>query len=170
MTSFIAEVTEDTPANCLLTKSITDKGTFLSITKQGEVPDFRTSGSLKEGETVTVTLRGNKTWQVIAGGDISAGDNVAVGQDGTVVSSEDNSIGYASTSAEEGRLVQIVRTSVGGEGEKGPRGDKGPDGDPGPQGPRGEEGPQGPQGEKGPTGDKGPEGDKGPPGDPGEPE
>ncbi len=158
MTSFKALVTQDVPANRLLTKSGVNNVT-LSITSPGETPDFRSTGFLNQGRIVTVKITDKPSWNVLAEEDIPAGSNVEVGTDGMVVPS-DTGFGYVLEDVEAGKVATVIRSGTGATGEKGPRGDKGPDGDPGPQGP---------EGEKGPTGDKGPDGDKGPPGDPGEP-
>jgi len=159
MTRFKATVSEDIQANRLMVKS-NSKGIFgLSVAKSGDTPEFRSTGKLKEGQEVTVTVKDNISWDVEAGEDIDPGANVGVGEGGTVVASGD-SFGYAVKSAKTGEVVEIVRVSSGGSGEKGPKGDTGP------QGPAGKDGAQGPKGDKGEAGPAGPKGDKGDPGEP----
>src|SRR5690625_3748999 len=177
MTSFKALVTEDVPRNRLLSKSGVSNVT-LSITLPGETPEFRSTGSLKQGRIVTVKFNNKPSWNVLAEEDIPAGSNVEVGNDGMVIPSEDG-FGYVLEDVEAGRVATVIRSGSGGsEGEKGPTGDPGPtgtpgpDGEPGPQGPDGDPGPdgnKGPDGDPGPDGNKGPDGDPGPQGPPGEP-
>src|SRR5690625_1755498 len=128
MAKFKALVSEDIEANRLMVKSRA-RGLFgLSVAKSGDIPAFRSTGKLQEGQEVTVTIKDAISWDVEAGEDITAGADVGVGEGGTVVESDD-SFGYAIKSVEAGDVVEVVRTtSGGGVGEKGPTGDPGPDG------------------------------------------
>jgi len=165
MAKFKAIVSEDIEANRLMVKS-RNRGLFgLSVAQSGDTPEFRSTGKLKGGQEVTVTIKDAISWDVEAGEDITAGADVGVGEGGTVVESED-SFGYAIKSAKTGEVVEVVRVSSGsgGAGEKGPKGDvgpQGPAGKDGAQGPKGEPGAQGPKGEAGPAGPKGDKGDPG---------
>lgn len=169
MTKFKSTVSEDIEANRLMIKTRARSLFGLSVAQAGDTPEFRSTGKLKEGQEVTVTIKDAISWDVEAGEDIESGADVGVGEGGTAVESED-SFGYAVNSAKTGEKVEVVRVSSSGRaGEKGPTGDPGPvggkgsDGDAGAKGPVGD---QGPVGEKGPTGDPGPDGNKGPDGDP----
>src|SRR5690625_866012 len=156
MTSFKALVTEDVPRNRLLSKSGVSNVT-LSITLPGETPEFRSTGSLKQGRIVTVKFNNKPSWNVLAEEDIPAGSSVEVGNGGMVIPSKDG-FGYVLEDVEAGRVATVIRSGSGGsEGEKGPTGDPGPDGN------------KGPDGDPGPDGNKGPDGDPGPQGPPGEP-
>src|SRR5690625_853488 len=160
MSKYKAVVSEDIEANRLMIKS-RSRGLFgLSVARSGDTPEFRSTGKLKEGQEVTVTIKDAISWDVEAGEDITAGADVGVGEGGTVVESDD-SFGYAVKSAKPGEKVEIVRVFSGGSGEKGPKGDPGPAGKDGKDGAKGETGPQGPKGETGPAGPKGDKGDPG---------
>lgn len=112
MTQFKAVVAADVPANRFLSRATTENGVTLSVTPAGEKPDYRSTGPLKAGQEVNVTITNNPTWIIEAGGAIAIGDDVTVGADGRVVTaSGGNEVGYAITAAEAaGQLVTVVKT------------------------------------------------------------
>src|SRR5690625_2156985 len=157
MAKFKAVVSENIEANRLMVKS-RSRGLFgLSDAQSGDTPEFRSTGKLKEGQEVTVTIKDAISWEVEAGEEITAGADVGVGEGGTVVESDDRST-HAIKSVKTGEVVVVVRISSCGTGGKGPTGDPGPTGKPGP------DGDPGPDGKPGPVGDPVPQG---PPGEPG---
>lgn len=158
MTTFKALVTEAVEANRLLSLQGGNGTPTISVTEEGGIPDFRSTGSIEADTEVTVTLKNNPIWQVEAGEDLNAGSYVEVGEGGVIVSSESEGIGYVAEAVEEGELAKLVRKASGGEGTQGPRGPEGPEGPQGPKGDPGEQGPAGEQGPKGDVGDRGPAG------------
>lgn len=143
-TSFKAIVTEDVPANRLLSLAGGNGVPTISITPAGGTPDFRSTGELKADTEVTVTLKNDPVWEIEANEDLSAGTYVEVGEDGAVVASESEGFGYVAEAVESGKLAKVVRKSSGGppgpQGPAGPEGEKGDKGDTGEQGPAGADG------------------------------
>ena len=158
MTTFRALVTEDVEANRLLSLQGGNGTPTISIAKSGETPDFRSVGAIKADTEVTVELKNNPIWTVEAGGDLSAGQYVEVGEDGTIIASSDEGIGYVAESVLEGNIAKLVRKASGRAGAQGPKGDKGDAGDQGPKGDKGDPGDAGAKGDKGDPGDQGPAG------------
>ncbi|GAB2561086.1 hypothetical protein [Gracilibacillus alcaliphilus] len=140
MTTFKAVVTQDVKPNRLLSLTGGNGMPQIAITEPGDTPDFKSTGDLKEGVEVTVTLKNEPIWEVETGEDLSAGAYVEVGEDGVIVASESTGIGYVAEAVEEGKLAKLVRQTSGGAGEQGPRGPKGDKGDQGEPGPKGDKG------------------------------
>ncbi|SHI02157.1 hypothetical protein [Virgibacillus chiguensis] len=165
MSTFDAIVTQDIPANRLLSMTGGNGAPHLSITAAGGSPDFVSTGDLKESQAVTVTMRDKPIWNVEAGEDLTAGQYVEAGEGGVIVGSAGEGIGYVTDAVKAGEIANLVRQSSGGSGEKG---------DPGKNGKSAYEiavdsGFTGTEQEwlnslKGPKGDKGDKGDKGNPG------
>lgn len=118
MTKFKATVSGAIPPNRLLVKGTDVDGITLSAAQPGDVPEFRSTGPLNDGQVVYVTINNAPSWVVEAGEDIAAGDNITVGTDGVAVVATDESFGYAVNNAEEGQLVTVVRV-FGGTGGAG---------------------------------------------------
>ncbi|WHX35273.1 head fiber protein [Paenibacillus polymyxa] len=162
MSKFTAVVTEDVAANRLLSKTVGAEGITLAATTAGGTPDFRSTGTLKKDDVITVIINNSPAWLVEAGEDIAAGATVAAGAGGVVVASE-TGFGYVAKEVKAGELASVIRsTTGGGAGQPGPKGDKGATGPTGPAGPKGD------KGDTGATGAAGAKGDKGDKGDPGE--
>lgn len=140
MRDFKALVKEDVPGNRLLSiKSETQSGEgvlILAVTEPGGTPDFRSTGELKKDTEVFVTMKNDPVWNVEAGEDLTAGTNVAAGENGVVVAGD--GFGYVAESVKAGEIAKVVRK--GGAGERGPRGPQGPEGPQGPKGPKGDPG------------------------------
>lgn len=169
MASFLATVTENIQAYRLINMTNVEEGQpELSPAVDGDTPEFHSTRNLTSGEVVQINVTGKRIFKVEAGEDLQAGDFVKIGEGGTVVTSDDEGIGYVSNQVPSGGIASVVLSSSGGavgpqgpegpEGPQGPQGPKGDKGDPGEQGPQGDTGPQGPQGEEGPQGPQGPAG------------
>src|SRR5690625_6401025 len=103
MAKFKATVIGDVPGNRLLslkaeTRSNEDVMT-ISVTEPGGSPGFRSTGSLKDGQEVSVSIKNNPVWEVEASEDLTVGSYVAVGEGGTVVTGE--GFGYVAESVKE---------------------------------------------------------------------
>ncbi|GAF63644.1 hypothetical protein BTS2_0535 [Bacillus sp. TS-2] len=147
MSQFKAIVTQNVPANRLLSLSGGNGVPTISITEPGGIPDFRSTGALTEGQEVDVTINNAPIWQVEAGETLEAGAYVEVGENGVIVASDNGGIGFLAEPVEEGQTARVVRKSTNvGDGVQGP---PGPQGEPGPQGPPGTDGAQGPKGDPG---------------------
>lgn len=104
---------------------------IIRLAKAGEYADFVSRQDIADGQEVAVSIKGNPVWSVEAGGNISAGDSLAVVADGRVVADAEGSAGYSIQAVAEGEVARFVRGSSGVPGPQGPKGDKG---DPGPAG------------------------------------
>lgn len=131
MSSFDAIVTQDIPANRLLSMTGGNGAPHISITEPGGNPDFVSTGELKENQTVVVTMKDNPIWKVEAGEDLKAGQHVEVGEGGVIVASDNEGIGFVAEKVSAGGLGKLVRKSSGAVGPRGPKGNPGPKGDPG---------------------------------------
>ncbi|WP_456282881.1 head fiber protein [Bacillus sp. JZ34] len=121
MATFKAIVTEDIPANRLLNKTSGEDGIEIAVAKDGDTPEFRSTGELTAGQEVTVNVLDSPIWKVEAGADIKAGEQVKVGTDGTVVpAAEDTGLGYATAAVSKGDLASIVWGAGGSGGSVGP--------------------------------------------------
>jgi hypothetical protein len=129
MSSFDAIVTQDIPANRLLSMTGGNGAPHISITAPGGNPDFVSTGELKANQTVVVSMKDNPIWKVEAGEDLKAGQHVEVGADGVIVASDGEGIGFVSDEVSAGGLAKLVR--AGKVGPQGPKGNPGPKGDPG---------------------------------------
>lgn len=163
MASFLATVTENIQAYRLINMTNVEEGQpELSPAVDGDTPEFHSTRNLTSGEVVQINVTGKRIFKVEAGEDLQAGDFVKIGEGGTVVTSDDEGIGYVSNQVPSGGIASVVLSSSGGavgpQGPEGPQGPKGDKGDPGEQGPQGEEGPQGPQGPAGADGADGADG------------
>lgn len=157
MASFLATVTENIQAYRLINMTNVEEGQpELSPAVDGDTPEFHSTRNLTSGEVVQINVTGKRIFKVEAGEDLQAGDFVKIGEGGTVVTSDDEGIGYVSNQVPSGGIASVVLSSSGGavgpQGPEGPQGPKGDKGDPGEQGPQGEEGPQGPAGADGADG------------------
>lgn len=148
MNTFQAQVTENIAPNRLLSLTGGNGLPQVSITEPEGNPDFRSTGELEADTEITVTLRNAPVWEVEAGENLSAGTYVEVGEEGIIVASEGNGIGYVAEEVAEGEVAKLVRQSGGAS----------------------EQGPPGPKGDKGDKGNKGDKGDKGDPGENAEPQ
>lgn len=153
MAQFKALITEEVPANRLLSIVGRNGSIKIGLTEAGGQPDFHSTGPLEEDSEVTVTIKNDTVWAIEAGEDLEVGTNVEAGEGGVLVASESTGIGYIAEAAEGGELATFIRRASGGSGERGPAGPAGPKGD---------------KGDKGDTGDQGQRGNKGDKGDPGE--
>ena len=144
MSTFKALVMEEVQGNRLLSLEGGNGIPKIKVTEAGGTPDFRSTGAIKAGAEVTVTLKNNPVWQVEAGEDLSAGSYVEVGAGGVIVASSDGEgVGYVAEATEEGKVAKLVRKASGGAGERGPQGPQGPQG---PAGPKGDDGADGADG------------------------
>ena len=160
MASFLATVTEDIQSYRLINMTNAEEGPVeLSAAVDGDTPEFHSTRNLTSGEVVRINVTGKRIFKVEAGEDLQAGDFVKIGQGGTVITSDDEGIGYVSNQVPSGGIASVVLSSSGGAiGPQGPKGDKG---DPGEQGPPGADGADGAQGPKGDKGDPGADGTDG---------
>lgn len=145
----IAVAQGDIPRNRLLVlEGATEDGNkvIIRLAGPGEPANFVSRQDIKDGQEVTVSIKGNPVWAAEAGGNISAGDLLAVDADGKVVADDAGGAGYSIQAASEGELARFVRGSSGTPGPQGPAGPKGDKGDPGDPG---DPGPQGPAGKDG---------------------
>lgn len=161
MAQFKALITEEVPANRLLSIVGRNGSIKIGLTEAGGQPDFHSTGPLEEDSEVTVTIKNDAVWAIEAGEDLEVGTNVEAGVGGVLVASEDTGIGYIAEAAEEGELATFIRRASGGSGERGPVGPAGPAGSDGAKGDKGDTGEQGPEGPQGPRGNTGTKGDPG---------
>src|SRR5690625_1551112 len=106
MTKFEAKVIQDIPAKRLLALGgVNSEGNmeegwetiYLKTSELGWIPDLVTSGELKKGSFVSVTIKDNPVWKVEASQNLPAGTLVMCDVDGRVKSytpSQGNHIGY----------------------------------------------------------------------------
>src|SRR5690554_685616 len=123
MTHFTAKVAERIPANRLIALGGINRDgnpeegwetVYLILSRQGWIPDMVSTGELKKGEFVNVTLKNNPTWKVEAAANLPAGTLVQSTDDGRVkhyVPDDGNHVGYTTHSVEAGGVVTIVRKS-----------------------------------------------------------
>ena len=148
MASFLATVTENIQAHRLINMTSVEEGPpELSAAVDGDTPEFHSTRNLTSGEVVRINVTGKRIFKVEAGEDLQAGDFVKIGQGGTVITSDDEGIGYVSNQVPSGGIASVVLSSSGGaigpQGPEGPQGPKGDKGDPGEQGPAGADGADG---------------------------
>lgn len=114
MEKIIAIVEGNIPANRLLWIYGDKEGRMkIGLPKErGNYIDFVTNVELKDGETVTVSIKENPIWTVEAATKVEIGGNISVDTDGRVGSytSSPVRIGYALNSGEEGDLIRFVRS------------------------------------------------------------
>lgn len=137
----IAVAQTDIPRNRLLVMAGPIQGEVnkvsIRLADAGENADFVSKQDIKKGQEVSIHIKGASVWNAEAGSNISAGDHVGVGADGTLVSDEKGTAGYAIETGSQGDAIQFVRSA---SGVPGPKGDKGDPGERGPQGPKGDKG------------------------------
>lgn len=138
MAEFIARITEDIPANRLLTIVKLEEGIGIGLTTAGGQPEFRSTGPLSVDREVTVSIKGDAVWDIEAGEDLKVGANVVAGEGGVLVATEGASIGYVVKAAEKGEVATFIRRTAGGVGERGPQGAQGAKGNKGDKGDPGE--------------------------------
>jgi len=121
MTKFQAKVTQDIPANRLVglgginTDGNPEEGwetVYLILSKKGWLPDMVSTLDLEKDSIVTVSVKGNPSWNVEASTDIRAGTLVQSDDEGRVkpYSPKDgNYIGFTTHAVNEGEVVEIVK-------------------------------------------------------------
>ena len=114
MEKITAIVEGNIPANRLLWIYGDNEGRMkIGLPKErGNYVDFVTNVELKDGQTVTVSIKNNPIWTAEAATKVEIGDNISVDTDGRVGSftSSPIRIGYALNSGEEGDLIRFVRS------------------------------------------------------------
>lgn len=121
MSTFKAKVSEDIQANRLIglgginTEENPDEGwetVYLIKSRLGWIPDLVSTGDLKEGDIVNVTISGKEVWKVEASENVPAGTLVQCDDDGRVKNyhtDDGNHFGFTTHSAQAGEVVEIVR-------------------------------------------------------------
>ena len=115
MATLKAKVVGDIPAHRLLWLIRSEDGETMRIklpSKGGTPVDFVSTEPLKDGQEVTITIKGNPVWRVEAGEKVAPGDNVYADEDGRIVvhnSTYLHSVGYVLDAGEEGDIVRMVR-------------------------------------------------------------
>ena len=110
-----AIVVGDIPAHRLLWLITSEDGEMMRIklpSKGGYPVDLVSTKPLKDGQEVTITIKGSKIWRVEAGEKVAPGDNVYADEDGRIVvhnSTYLHSVGYVLDAGEEGDIVRMVR-------------------------------------------------------------
>ena len=108
-------VVGDIPAHRLLWLRTSEDGKTLRIGlpwQDGYPVDFVSTRELKDGEEVTVTIKGDPIWLVEAAETLKPGDNVYVDSTGRLIGSHGkhrHSVGYVLDAAQEGDVVRLVR-------------------------------------------------------------
>ncbi|GIN71252.1 hypothetical protein J14TS2_17270 [Bacillus sp. J14TS2] len=132
MTAFKVTISEDIEANRLVTLG---ENATIGATPEGGAPDFHTVRALEEDETVYVEIKGNPTWAIEAGEDLTAGQRVDAGEGGTLIATEGEGIGYVANDVEAGKIATFIQSSsAGAQGPPGKDGAPGKDGSPGKDG------------------------------------
>jgi hypothetical protein len=121
LATFKAKVTQDIPANRLVglggidTEGNREEGwetVYLIPSKLGWIPDLVSTGDLKEGDEVNVTIKNNPIWTVEAAENIPAGTLVQCADDGRVKNyhtTDGMYIGFTTHSAQAGEKISFVR-------------------------------------------------------------
>ena len=110
-----AVVVGDIPAHRLLWLRTSEDGKTLRIglpRQDGYPVDFVSTRELKDGEEVTVTIKGDPIWLVEAAETLKPGQNVYVDSTGRLIGSHGehlHSVGYVLDAAQEGDVVRLVR-------------------------------------------------------------
>lgn len=110
-----AEVVGDIPAHRLLWLRTSEDGKTLRIglpRQDGSPADLVSTRELKDGEEVTVTIKGDPIWLVEAAEALTPGQNVYVDTTGRLIGSHGkhlHSVGYVLDAAQEGDVVRLVR-------------------------------------------------------------
>lgn len=115
MTKIKAVVSGDIPAHRLLWIYASEDGTEMRIglpKERGNYVDFVSTGELKDGQEVVISISGNPIWTVEAATEINVGSNVSANVDGRIgqYTSSPIRIGYALDAGTEGDLIRIVRS------------------------------------------------------------
>ena len=110
-----AVVVGDIPAHRLLWLRTSEDGKTLRIglpRQDGYPVDFVSTRELKDGEEVTVTIKGDPIWLVEAAETLKPGQNVYVDSTGRLIGSHGehlHSVGYVLEAAQKGDIVRMVR-------------------------------------------------------------
>ena len=110
-----AVVDGDIPAHRLLWLYTSEDGETMRIglpARGGQPVDFVSTRDLKDGEEVTVSVRGRLIWEVETAEEVAPGDNVYADTDGRIVSHHSqylHAVGYVLDAGQPGEIVRLVR-------------------------------------------------------------
>lgn len=130
MSTFDAIVTQDIPANRLLSMTGGNGAPHLSITVAGGSPDFVSTGDLKESQAVTVTMRDKPIWNVEAGeiANLVRQSSGGSGEKGDPGKNGKSAYEIAVDNGFEGTEQEWLNSLKGAKGDKGDKGNAGKDG------------------------------------------